>query len=80
MPTTAAFVVSFFVHAHWARDNCAYYCGFCGEFVGTTVPTTAAFVVSFLCTLTGPGTTVPSTAASVVSSLGQLRLPLRLLW
>ena len=44
------------------------------------MPTTAAFVVSFLCTLTGPGTTVPSTAASVVSSLGQLRLPLRLLW
>ena len=32
----------------WARDNCAYYCGFCGEFVGTTVPPTAASVVSSL--------------------------------
>ena len=49
----------------WAKDNCAYYCGFCGEFVGTTVPTTVASVVFFCALLLG---------------LGQLCPLLRLLW
>ena len=77
MPTTAASVVSSL------GPHCAYYCGFCGEFVGTTVPPTAASVVSLLCTLYWArdncahycgfcgefvGTTLPTTAASVVSS------------
>ena len=59
----------------WAKDNCAYYCGFCGEFVGTTVPTTAASAVSSL----GPH------CASYCGFCGEfvgtpLCLLLRLLW